>query len=61
MADVRSSAGGFSAAADGMPTQAWQRTVRWTGHGRGLDHADAVGEVLVHHVDLDIGYRPQDW
>ncbi len=20
-----------------------------------------LGEVLVHHVDLDIGYRPQDW
>jgi maleylpyruvate isomerase len=26
VADVRSSADGFSAAADGMPTQAWQRT-----------------------------------
>ena len=20
-----------------------------------------LGEVLVHHVDLDIGYRPRDW
>ena len=62
--DVRSSADGFSAAADGMPAQAWQRAVRWTtGH-----EADAalivpmrLGEVLIHHVDLDIGYRPQDW
>jgi maleylpyruvate isomerase len=62
--DVRSSADGFSAAADGMPAQAWQRTVRWTtGH-----EADAalivpmrLGEVLIHHVDLDIGYRPQHW
>ena len=64
VADVRSSADGFFAAADGMPAQAWQQTVRWTtGH-----EADAalivpmrLGEVLIHHVDLDIGYRPQDW
>jgi maleylpyruvate isomerase len=64
VADVRSSADGFFAAADGMPAQAWQRTVRWTtGH-----EADAalimpmrLGEVLIHHVDLDTGYRPQDW
>jgi maleylpyruvate isomerase len=20
-----------------------------------------LGEVLIHHVDLDIGYRPRDW
>ena len=64
VADVRSSADGFFAAADGMPAQAWRQTVRWTtGH-----EADAalivpmrLGEVLIHHVDLDIGYRPQDW
>lgn len=64
VADVRSSADGFFAAADGMPAQAWQQTVRWTtGH-----EADAalivpmrLGEVLIHHVDLDIGYRPPDW
>jgi maleylpyruvate isomerase len=64
VADVRSSADEFFAAADGMPAQAWQQTVRWaTG-----DEADAalivpmrLGEVHIHHVDLDIGYRPQDW
>ena len=62
--DVRSSADAFFAAADGMPAQAWQRTVRWTTG----DEADAalivpmrLGEVHIHHVDLDIGYRPQDW
>jgi len=64
VADVRSSADGFSAAADGMPAQAWQRTVRWT-TGQETDAAliapMRLGEVLVHHVDLDIGYRPQDW
>jgi maleylpyruvate isomerase len=63
-ADVRSSANGFFAAADGMPAQAWQRTVRWT-TGHQSDAALIVpmrlGEVLIHHVDLDIGYRPRDW
>ncbi len=64
VADVRSSADGFFAAADGMPAQAWQRTVRWT-TGHETDAALVVpmrlGEVLIHHVDLDIGYRPGDW
>ncbi len=64
VADVRSSADGFFAAADGMPAHAWQRTVRWT-TGHETDAALIVpmrlGEVLVHHVDLDIGYRPRDW
>ena len=63
-ADVRRTADGFSAAADGMPAQAWQRTVRWT-TGHEADAALVVpmrlGEVLIHHVDLDIGYRPRDW
>jgi maleylpyruvate isomerase len=63
-ADVRGSADGFSAAADGMQAQAWQRTVRWT-TGHETDAALIVplrlGEVLVHYVDLDIGYGPRDW
>jgi maleylpyruvate isomerase len=64
VADVRCSADGFFTAADGMSTQAWQRTVRWTtGHqsDAALIIPMRLGEVLVHHVDLDIGYRPQDW
>lgn len=63
-ADVRSSADGFAAAADAMPAQAWQRRVRWTtGHeaGAALIVPVRLGEVLIHHVDLDIGYRPGDW
>jgi len=62
--DVRSSADGFFAAADGMPAQAWQRTVRWTtGHetDAALIAVMRLGEVIIHHVDLDIGYRPRDW
>ena len=64
VADVRSSADGFFAAADRMPAQAWQRTVRWTtGHEAeaALIVPMRLGEVLIHDVDLDIGYRPQDW
>ena len=64
IADVRDQAGAFFDAADGMPEQCWQRTVTFTG---GHDVAAAripelrLGEVHVHHVDLDIGYRPADW
>jgi maleylpyruvate isomerase len=62
--DVRSSADALFAAADAMPAQAWQRTVRWT-TGEETDAALVVpmrlGEVLIHHVDLGIGYQPQDW
>lgn len=64
VADVRGSAEGFFAAADMMPADAWQRTVRWTtGHEAegALIVPMRLGEVLIHHVDLDIGYRPRDW
>jgi maleylpyruvate isomerase len=64
IADVRDRAAAFFDAADGMPERSWQRTVTFTG---GHDVAAAripelrLGEVHVHHVDLDIGYRPADW
>lgn len=64
IADVHSTADGFFAAADGMPAQAWRRKVRWT-TGQETDAAlivpSRLGEVLIHHVDLGIGYRPADW
>jgi maleylpyruvate isomerase len=64
IADLQLSADAFFAAADGMPAVAWQRTVRWTtGHETeaALIVPARLGEVLIHHVDLDIGYRPSDW
>lgn len=64
VADVRRAADGFFAAADAMPAWAWQRTVRWTtGHEAeaALIVPMRLGEVLIHHVDLDIGCRPRDW
>lgn len=61
LADVGDTAARFSAEATSMPAQAWtvllnERyglavTVVWR----------RLREVEVHHVDLDAGYRPQDW
>ena len=62
VADVRGSADGFFAVTDGMQAQAWQQTVRWT-TGHETDAALIVpmrlGEVLIRHADLEIGYRPR--
>jgi maleylpyruvate isomerase len=64
LADVRDSAASFAREYARMPAHAWRRTVRWTA---GQQHpaaraADArLIEVLVHHVDLNAGYRPVDW
>jgi maleylpyruvate isomerase len=64
VADVRDQAEAFFAAADGMPARCWQRIVTFTG-GHDVEAARIVplrlGEVHVHHVDLNIGYRPADW
>jgi len=64
LADVRDSADRFAEEYARMPAEAWQHVVRWTG---GQEHpapraADSrLGEVLVHHVDLDAGYTPAHW
>lgn len=64
IADVRACAEAFFDAADRIPQQSWQRTVTFTG-GYDVEAARIpslrLGEVHVHHVDLDIGYRPADW
>ena len=62
--DVRRAADAFSAAAAGMPSEAWDRKVRWTAGQESpasLIVPSRWGEVLIHHVDLDIGYQPADW
>jgi maleylpyruvate isomerase len=64
VADVRDSATRFAAEYGQMPDSAWERVIRWTG---GQEHpaaraADArLCEVLVHHVDLDADYTPDQW
>ena len=62
--DVCQTADAFAAAATGMPSEAWQRGVRYTAGQE--PRADAtvpsrLAEALIHHVDLDLCYRPQDW
>ena len=64
VADVRDSAARFAIEYAMMPAQAWHRVVRWTG-GQERPAARAADsrltEVLVHHVDLRVGYAPADW
>ncbi|MFA1538005.1 maleylpyruvate isomerase family mycothiol-dependent enzyme [Actinomadura monticuli] len=62
--DVRRSAGRFAEAFALMPDEAWRRTVQWTTGARhpAARAADArLTEVLIHHVDLDAGFTPDDW
>ncbi len=63
-ADLRASAGAFLAEAEILTDSAWQVSVRAM---RGPEHPAWVAlwrrlsEVEIHHVDLDAGYRPEDW
>jgi maleylpyruvate isomerase len=62
--DVRRTAAALREAATGMPPQAWRRIVRYTG---GQERSAEVilpsrlAEVVIHHVDLDLGFTPTDW
>jgi len=62
--DVRRTAEALEEAAASMPPQAWRRLIRYTS---GQEHpADVIlpsrlAEVLIHHVDLDLGFTPGDW
>lgn len=62
--DVRRTAAAFAGAAADMPPEAWQRVVRYTGGQE--PRADVIvpsrwAEVLIHHVDLDVGFGPREW
>jgi len=64
MVDLRESAARFADAYMAMPADAWSRPLRWTsGKERpAYRAADArLTEVLVHHVDLQAEYQPDDW
>jgi maleylpyruvate isomerase len=64
LADLRAAGDRFAAAAAEMTPAAWSATVRYT-NGMVAKAAHVVWarlrEVEVHHVDLDVGYRPQAW
>jgi maleylpyruvate isomerase len=64
VADVRASAESFAAEYSRMPAGAWQEVVQWTAEQRypAARIGDArLCEVLVHHVDLQVGVGPDDW
>ena len=54
----------FAAAVAEMPAEAWPTVVTWRS-GRSAPAAHVMwtrlSEVEIHHVDLDLGYRPADW
>jgi maleylpyruvate isomerase len=64
LADVSAESAGFAEAADVMPPDAWQNPVTWT-TGQQSPATDVVrsrlAEVLIHHVDLDLGFGPGGW
>ena len=64
IADLRATALRVEEVAATVPAAAWQRLSR--GVGGSLSPASGVlnsriREVEVHHVDLGLGYQPQDW
>jgi maleylpyruvate isomerase len=64
VADLRASCASFETACDAMPDVAWPRMTRDVG-GRARPAFALVSrrwqEVEVHHVDLTLGYRADDW
>ncbi|MFC0526940.1 maleylpyruvate isomerase family mycothiol-dependent enzyme [Phytohabitans kaempferiae] len=64
LADLRASCARFAEQAAQMPADAWGAIIE-RNSGREAPAATTVWgrlrEVEVHHVDLDAGYRPDDW
>lgn len=64
VADVRATAGALAAATAAMPPGAWQNPVTWTTGQQTpaeMIPRSRLAEVLIHHVDLSIGYGPGSW
>jgi maleylpyruvate isomerase len=62
--DLRQSAAAFAREAAGLPAQSWNATVgggNAPGHPAWFTLIRRLGEVEIHHVDLDAGYGPPDW
>ncbi|MDQ2812166.1 MAG: maleylpyruvate isomerase family mycothiol-dependent enzyme [Actinomycetota bacterium] len=63
-ADVAATAAAFTDAAMAMPADAWKNPVTWTtGQDDPAENVvrSRLAEVLIHHVDLDLGYGPGGW
>jgi maleylpyruvate isomerase len=64
VADVSARAAAFAEAAAVMPADAWRHPVTWTtGQQSPAEHVvqSRLAEVLIHHVDLGLGFGPGDW
>ena len=59
IADIRATHERFADAAAAMPAEAW--TVRLAGVSAAAVPWSRLREVVVHHVDLGLGYTPADW
>jgi maleylpyruvate isomerase len=63
-ADVGTTAAAFAVAAAAVPPDAWQSLVTWTTGQQTraeLIASSRLAEVLIHHVDLDVGFGPGSW
>ena len=64
LADVSAASAAFAEAVAVMPPDAWQYVITWTtGQQSPAEHvvASRLAEVLIHHVDLDLGFGPDHW
>ena len=64
LADVSAASAAFAEAVAVMPPDAWQHQVTWTtGQQSPAEHVvqSRLAEVLIHHVDLDLGFGPSGW
>jgi maleylpyruvate isomerase len=62
--DLRQSAAAFAREAAGVPAGSWTAMVRGINgpeHPAWFTLFRRLGEVEIHHVDLDAGYGPPDW
>ncbi|MGA5300603.1 maleylpyruvate isomerase family mycothiol-dependent enzyme [Nucisporomicrobium flavum] len=61
IADLRESHERFADAAAAMPAEAWTFHLAATGQSAAVVPWARLREVEVHHVDLGLGYTPEDW
>jgi maleylpyruvate isomerase len=64
VADVDATAAAFADAAAAMPPDAWPNEICWTtGQPDPAENVvrSRLAEVLIHRVDLDLGYGPGSW
>ena len=64
LADVSAASAAFAEAVAVMPPDAWQYMITWTtGQQSPAEHVveSRLAEVLIHHVDLDLGFGPDHW